>query len=109
IRRTVTELFHQRPRTKEYIIAYPCLVLFLYYMKHTNLRVVQWVMAAGASILAASITNTFCHVFTDISTMYMRVINGLILGILTGAIVYIINLIVVRIAKRLIILYKKEA
>lgn len=109
VRRTVTELFYQRPRTKEYIIAYPCLALFLYYMKRTNLRVVQWVMAAGASILAASITNTFCHVFTDTTTMYMRVVNGLLLGILTGAATYIINLIVVRIAKRLIILYKKEA
>ncbi|MFY9381640.1 MAG: DUF5693 family protein [Eubacteriales bacterium] len=109
IRRTVTELFYQRPRTKEYIIAYPCLILFLYYVKHTNLRLVQWVMAAGASILVASVTNTFCHVFTDTSTMYMRVVNGLLLGILTAAVAYIVNLIIVRIAKRLIILYKKEA
>ena len=40
----------------------------------------------GASVLFASITNSFCHSFTDISIIYTRVAYGAELGIITSLI-----------------------
>ncbi len=97
MRNAITEAFPARPRTKEFIVGYPCLVLFFYYVKNHNIKLLQWGFAVGASILAASVTNTFCHVFTDVSVMYMRVINGLLLGLIVSVFVFVANLVLVRI------------
>ncbi len=99
MRNAITEAFPARPRTKEFIIGYPCLVLFVYYVKHYNTRIIQWGCAVGASILAASVTNTFCHVFTDVSVMYMRVVNGVILGAVFAIFAYVANFTLIRILK----------
>ena len=101
MRSTITEIFAARPRTKEFLIGYPCLVLFVYYIKNTNVKVVSFIAGVGSSILAASVTNTFCHVFTDLTTIYMRVINGLAIGLIVCAAVYVANIIIVKICKYL--------
>ena len=101
MRSTITEIFAARPRTKEFLIGYPCLVLFVYYIKNTNVKVVSFIAGVGSSILAASVTNTFCHVFTDLTTIYMRVINGLAIGLIVCAAVYVANIIIVKICKDL--------
>ncbi len=99
MRNAITETFPERPRTKEFLIGYPCLVLFFYYAKHTKIDLFKWIFAVGASILAASVTNTFCHVFTDVSVMYMRVVNGLLLGFAVSVFAFVGNLVLVRIYK----------
>ncbi len=99
MRNKVTELFPARPRTKEFLIGYPSLALFVYYAKKTNIPLLQWGFAVGTAILAASVTNSFCHVFTDYQTICMRVVNGLIVGIVISAVVYIANLVIVKIVK----------
>lgn len=96
MRDLITEIFPARPRTKEFIIGYPSLVLFVYYVRKTNYKLIQWLFAAGTSILAASITNSFCHVFTNITTIYMRVVNGLIVGAILAVIAYIGNLVLLK-------------
>ncbi len=101
MRNFITELFPERPRTKEFIVGYPCLVLLAYYMKKTNFKLIQAVLVAGSAILAASISNSFCHVFTDASTIYLRVVNGLIIGAAVSVVVYIANLVLVKIVKRI--------
>lgn len=101
MRTTITEIFAARPRTKEFLIGYPCLVLFVYYVKNTNVKVVSFITGVGSSILAASVTNTFCHVFTDLTTIYMRVVNGLVIGLLVCAAVSIANLVIVKLCKYL--------
>ncbi len=99
MRNAITAAFPARPRTKEFIIGYPCIVLFFFYVKYYNSRIIQWVCAIGASILAASVTNTFCHVFTDATVMYMRVVNGVILGAAFAIIAYVANFTLIRILK----------
>jgi hypothetical protein len=81
------------------LIGYPCLVLFFFYVKRYDIKLLQWVLVVGSSILAASVTNTFCHVFTDVSVMYMRVVNGVILGAVVSVFAYVANLVVVRVVK----------
>lgn len=99
MRNAVTEIFPARPRTKEFLIGYPSLVLFVYYIKHYDIKLLNWILAVGTSILAASVTNSFCHVFTDNNTILMRVVNGLTVGIIISILIYIANLILVKIAK----------
>ncbi len=92
MRSFITEVFTARPRTKEFLIGYPCAALLVYYIKKTDLKLVQTVLACGTAILAASISNSFCHVFTDAVTIYQRVLNGLLLGVVVAAAAYILNL-----------------
>ncbi len=97
MRSALTNLFSVRPRTKEFLIGYPALVLFVYYAKKTDCQLIRWILATAMSILAASVTNSFCHVFTNFSVITMRTINGLIVGLVIAAVVYVLNLILVKI------------
>ena len=81
IRNGLTEVFTARPRTKEIIASWPCLVLYIYFAKNNRAPLIQFITAIGASTLFASIINTFCHVFTMVETMYMRVAVGMLFGI----------------------------
>ncbi len=97
LRTAVTEIFPARPRTKEFLIGYPMLMLFLYYMKNSDWRIVKWLLAVATSILAASITNSFCHVFTDFSVILARTLNGLLVGVVVSVFVYVANLAFLRV------------
>jgi len=99
LRNTVTEIFPERPRTKEFLIGYPALLLFVYYVKNYDIKLVNWILAVGASILAASVTNSFCHVFTDYYTIVLRTLNGLTVGVFVSIGAYIGNLILVMAGK----------
>jgi len=91
MRTAVTELFAARPRTKEFLIGYPALVLLVYYVKHVDVHLMKWLLAIATSILAASVTNSFCHVFTDYTTIVQRTLNGLLLGIIVSVFAYVAN------------------
>lgn len=99
MRNFLSEHFVARPRTKEFLVAYPCLVLFVYYIKNTDIKLIQAIFAAGSTILAASISNSFCHVFTDAEIIYMRVVNGLLIGAIVSVAAYILNLLLVKLIK----------
>ncbi|MBQ7400053.1 MAG: hypothetical protein IJW06_06325 [Clostridia bacterium] len=99
MRTALTELFSARPRTKEFLIGYPATVLLVYYLKKTDIKLIQWLLAIASSILAASVTNSFCHVFTDYSVIVSRTVNGFIVGVLVCIVVIIANLLLVKAAK----------
>lgn len=99
LRNSITELLTARPRTKEFLIGWPCLVLFVYYFKNTELKLLQWGFATGAAILFASVINSFCHVFTGVLTIYSRVLNGMLVGAVVCVFVLVINAVIVRIVK----------
>ncbi|MDP4133751.1 MAG: DUF5693 family protein [Bacillota bacterium] len=99
MRNTITNIFSARPRTKEFFVGYPCLVLFVYYFKKSDSKLLQWLFATGSSILAASTINSFCHVFTDASTIYMRIVNSMIVASIVCVFVAVANLVVVRIVR----------
>lgn len=97
VRTTLTKIFPARPRTKEFLIGYPSLVLLVYYMKKTNLKSLQWVLTVGTSILTASVTNSFCHVFTDFTTIVQRTLNGLFVGVFVCIVAYVLNLLAIKV------------
>ncbi len=103
MRNTITELMEARPRTKEFLVGWPAFVLFIYYIKNTKCTVLQWVFATASGILFASVMNSFCHVFTGVATIYMRVLNGILIGAVVSAAALIINHIIILIIKKYII------
>lgn len=100
MRSALIEIFPERPRTKEFLIGYPALVLFVYYMKNSNIHLIKWLLAVATSVLVASVTNSFCHVFTDFTVITKRTINAFILGVIISAIAYILNLILIKAIKK---------
>ncbi len=99
LRTSITQLFPARPRIKELLIGYPSLVLLIFYIRNTDYKLLQWVFAVGTSVLASSVVNTACHVFTDLSVIYGRIFNGLFIGILLCMFVYVANLALMRIIR----------
>ncbi len=69
-----------RPRTKEFLIAYPILMCLLYYgYKETYLP-----MVILAIIGPVSLVNTYAHIHTPILISLLRSAYGIILGIVIG-------------------------
>ena len=70
-------------------------------MKKDGWNLIKWLLAVAASILAASITNSFCHVFTDFTVIVSRTLNGLVVGAAVSVFVFVANLVFMRIFTRL--------
>ncbi len=95
IRNAITDLIYARPRTKEVFFAWPCFILFLYTAKKFPDGILQWIFASVSGMLFASVTNTFCHVFTGVFTMYQRTFYGFLASIpVTAAFVFVSFLII---------------
>mgnify|MGYP004506066677 FL=1 len=86
LRNLMADIFPVRPRTKDFLIAWPCLMLTVFCAKNNVSKNLTLLFSIGASVLFASITNSFCHSFTDISIIYTRVAYGAELGIITSLI-----------------------
>ncbi|MDD6308724.1 MAG: DUF5693 family protein [Clostridia bacterium] len=86
LRNRITDIFTIRPRTKEFLIGYPCLFLFVYSSKKAKSVWVPFLFAAGSALLFASVMNSFCHVFTNLATIYLRTVYGAAVGVLFGSI-----------------------
>ena len=102
MRNTITEIMPERPRTKEFLIGWPALMLFLYYVKNTECALMRWGLMLASSILFASVINSFCHVFTTASVIYTRVLNGFVIGAIISVVALIINHIIVCAVKKYI-------
>ena len=80
-----------RPRTKEFLVGYPCLIMYFFVRKNDWLANYREVFRVGASMAFASAINSFCHFHTLLPLTVVRVANGWILGIAVGfaAIVFV--------------------
>ncbi|MGB9920692.1 MAG: DUF5693 family protein [Moorellales bacterium] len=85
-RRWLDAMLVVRPRTKEFLLGHPALLLG-YYVGHRRYRALLWV--AGA-IGQASIVNTFAHVHTPLTVALLRVANGLWLGLALGLVAIVV-------------------
>ena len=74
-----------RPRTKEFILGYPLIMLFIY-ARNSESKLLKFILGFGTAICGVSIVNSFCHVYTSIEVSMIRSIYGLILGVLIGGI-----------------------
>lgn len=77
------QVLYVRPRTKEFLIGYPALILGIAFALR-GMR--QWAapLVVLGSIGLVSALNTFCHIHTPVTLSLMRVVNGAIVGGLFG-------------------------
>ena len=78
-----------RPRTKEFLIAYPAIAAAYCCAAHRN-RLTAWLFGVFGAIGFASVANTFCHIRAHFLVSLLRTGIGLVLGLVLGAIVLLI-------------------
>ncbi len=76
-----------RPRTKEFLIGYPALVIasFYYFRGHSRWL---WLFLAAGTLAPVTLINSFCHTHTPLMISITRSCIGLVLGIAIGLAVY---------------------
>lgn len=99
-RNTLDSLMGIRPRTKEFLIGWPSLALFVWYAKNTKQSLIPLVLVVGVGILVSSCFNSFCHVFTKVSFIYLRTLNGFLLSVPLCVLALLLNRIVYKILKK---------
>ncbi len=74
-----------RPRTKEFLIGYPCMLLMIWSFRR-RIPVLPLIFGAGAVIGLTSVVNTFLHIRTPFMLSVIRILTGLGLGLVIGMI-----------------------
>ena len=83
-REMLERLLGVRPRTKEFLFGYPCLIVYYAFVRRGWAARYREALRIGASLAFASAINTFCHFHTLLPLTIVRVANGWWLGILVG-------------------------
>ena len=78
-----------RPRTKEFMIAWPAVSLAFCFAARKD-RLFTWLFGALGGIGFASIANTFCHIRAHFLVSAARTALGLVLGLLIGSVLMIL-------------------
>lgn len=87
LREMLERLLWVRPRTKEFAIGYPCLIIYYSLIRSDVFPKYRELFRVGASISFASAINTFCHFHTLLPITIVRVVNGWWLGISIGVLI----------------------
>lgn len=88
-RAALENLILYRPRTKEFLIAWPAVSLALCFAARKD-RLFTWLFGSLGGIGFASIANTFCHIRAHFLVSLARTALGLVLGIALGTILYLL-------------------
>ncbi|MGC9063400.1 MAG: DUF5693 family protein, partial [bacterium] len=99
MRSTLEKIMMVRPRTQEFLIGYPAILLALEVLR--RYREMGILLGIIALIAPVSVVNAFCHIHTPIFLTLFRIVNGFILGLVVG-------FIVLAIVKRFLNIYKRE-
>jgi len=73
-----------RPRTKEFLIGYPALVFYWYFIRKGFCPHYREALRVAAMFAFCSAVNTFCHFHTLLYLSMIRILNGWWLGLLIG-------------------------
>lgn len=102
-RNILEEKLLARPRTAEFLIAFPALMVGIYFAK-ARIKSLTFVAGLVAVIGQASIANTFSHLRTPVYLSTVRTLYALVLGVVVG----IIYILILEIAIKLINKLKTE-
>ena len=86
VRSGLSALLLVRPRFKEFMLAWPLLML-IPALQREHLRAAGWLLALAASIGFADVIDTFSHLHTALLVSVLRLVNGALIGIVLGIIV----------------------
>lgn len=88
LRNTLEQLLIVRPRTKEFLIGYPILILSWLFAGTRITRNWIWFFIVMGSVALISMLNSFCHVYTPFLLSMYRGFLGLVLGSIVGLCAY---------------------
>jgi hypothetical protein len=83
LRETLEGLLVYRPRTKEFLIGHPALVLAAFLAACGRLQG-RTLLAAAATLGLSSLVNTFCHFHTPLMATLLRSLYGVLIGGMLG-------------------------
>ena len=86
VRQTLKNLFGVRPRTKEFLIGHPLMIILMYYGYKLN----RFPLLMAGLIGQVSVINTYAHLHTPLVISLMRSATGLWTGIVIGIIAIVI-------------------
>lgn len=89
-RNYLEEVLYARPRTKEFIVAFPAVMLFVYSMIR-NMKIFSFLFGLASVIGFTSVANTFMHIRTPLDLGFARTGYAVLFGIILG-IIYILIL-----------------
>ncbi len=84
LRHYLTDVLSVRPRFKEFLVGFPFLML-VPALTAAHRRVVGWLLALGIGMGLGDVIDTFSHLHTPITISLQRIANGLIVGVIIGA------------------------
>ena len=90
LRAGLEAILYVRPRTKEFLIGYPCLFLALVYIDHKISRNWAWFFMIIGVVAPVSLVNSFCHIHTPLNISLYRSCLGIVLGFAFGAAYYLL-------------------
>jgi len=102
MRRFLDDVLLVRPRTKEFLIAYPALILGLVILAKNAKNLLGYVLIFVGALAPVSIINTFMH-FTNptlLSSAALRSFNGLWLGAVIAVLFYYVFMIGFKLIKK---------
>lgn len=88
-RNYLEEVLYARPRTKEFLVAFPAVMLFIYSMVR-NMKIFSFIFGLAGVIGFTSITNTFMHIRTPMELGFARTGYAAVFGIVLGVIYILI-------------------
>jgi hypothetical protein len=83
-REALETLLFVRPRTKEFLIGYPFLMLGVLYMFRPFFQNWVWFFNVLGAVALVSVVNSFCHVHTPLLVSIYRSVLGVSFGVLCG-------------------------
>ncbi|NLN75629.1 MAG: hypothetical protein GX139_04920 [Armatimonadetes bacterium] len=86
-RSILDKILYVRPRTKEFLVGYPALLVGIAFALRGRREWAAPLVVVG-SIGLISALNTFCHIHTPLELSLLRVLNGGIVGLIAGIVVY---------------------
>lgn len=84
LRSNLTAILSVRPRFKEFLIGFPCLML-LPSLIPADRRAWGWLFALAVGVGLADVVDTFSHLHTPLTVSIVRVILGVVIGAVIGA------------------------
>ncbi|HKE37447.1 MAG TPA: DUF5693 family protein, partial [Candidatus Baltobacteraceae bacterium] len=89
LRHVLTSILSVRPRFKEFLIGFPCMMLVPALLP-LHRRAIGWLLALGIGVGIGDVVDTFSHLHTPLMISILRIFNGLWVGAIIGIIVILV-------------------
>ena len=86
VRTWLEQTLYVRPRTKEMLMAFPVLALFLLAARR-RMAVLELPLGVLAAVGSVSVVNTFCHIFAPVHLSLIRTLLSAGIGAVLGLVV----------------------